>query len=223
MYFIHHKRSPTTRNKLSVEITWNKNPDEIFESKLGGADANARADQAKFVLTKTPELIFTMVNQTEGHRLAFEMQFMQQPAYRLWNGYSWNTVEKQVPSGISEIEIQFPPTLRQYQWLRLSLQPINSVKHDSVYNTYDKESVLSKAKSIEIKGMLTSRSNDAITFDFEKEEDVLELYQNYLAKEHAFGNSCLRPIDYKDSTILNEVVEKADSINTAMPLFIDLR
>ena len=209
--------------KLVVELTFNQNQNELFESKLGGNDANARANQARFKLTKEPELILGLVEQTEKHRASFEMKFTQQPSYRLWNGFTWETTEKQIPTGINEAYLQFDQSLKQYQWLRLSLQPTTSTKHATMYETYDAEQILPLTKSIEIKGLLTSRSNDTITFDLEKMEDVIELYQMYLAKEHAFGNSRMRLIDYKDSEILKDMVTHPDFTSTRMPLYIDIR
>ena len=157
----------------------NQNVGEITETTTVGTVA-APNKYAKIKLTKAPKLIMTLVEQTPISQMAFEQIFNNKPSYRLWNGFSWKGLQKELPKGITEAQLNFEPEMYQYQWLEIILQELDSYQHPTVYCNYDKYELLPKFKKITIDGILTPNSASSIVYEASEPLDIDDLYNQYL-------------------------------------------
>ena len=210
---------------LSLELMVNQNVGEFTETTAKNV-LPAPTTYAKVVLTRAPELIVTLVEQTPVNQMAFEQIFNVEQSYRLWDGLSWKGLSKEIPTGVTECQLNFDPEMYQYRWLEVILQTLNSYQHPNVYCNYDKYEMLSKFKKITIDGILTSNSSSSIVYDRAEELDIDDLYSQYLARVHDFTYSRKRKADYGNSLKLvhssKGLGKRSKFLTYNMPMWIDL-
>ena len=111
---------------LTIEICVEEDAMKLFDSKTDIAIDKHRP-LAMMKLEKPP------VDQTPTHQLAFERIFIKKQSYRLWDGFSWETKLKEIPTGVTTAQVDFPPDMYQYKWLKISLQDVSTTNHPNLY------------------------------------------------------------------------------------------
>ena len=109
----------------------NQNVGEFTETTTKDALA-APTTYAKVVLTQAPELIVTLIEQTPVSQMAFEQICNVEQSYRLWDGLSWRGLSKEIPTGVTECQLNFDPEMYQYRWLEIILETLDSYQHPNV-------------------------------------------------------------------------------------------
>ena len=158
--------------------------------------------------------------------MAFEQIFNSKQSYRVWNGFSWKGLSKELPSGITECQLNFDPEMYQYRWLEIILENLDSYQHPNVYCNYNKYEMLNKFKKITIDGILTRNSTSSIVYDTAEPRDIDDLYNQYLAHLHDFTYSRKRKTDYGNSIFLihssSGLPTRERFLTNNIPLWIDL-
>ena len=210
---------------LSLELMVNQNAGEITETTTKGV-ATAPTSHAKVVLTQAPELIITLIEQTPISQMAFEQIFNVEQSYRLWNGFSWKGLSKEIATGVTECQLNFDPEMYQYRWLEVILENLNSYQHPTVYCNYNNYEMLNKFKKITIDGILTSNSTSSIVYDRAEPLDVDDLYNQFVARLHDFTYSRKRKADYGNSSRLLHsaagIPKRSQFLTYNVPMWIDL-
>ena len=203
----------------------NQNVGEFTETTAKNA-LPAPTSYAKVVLTQAPELIVTLIEQTPVSQMAFEQIFNVEQSYRLWDGLSWRGLSKEIPTGVTECQLNFDPEMYQYRWLEIILETLDSYQHPNVYCNYNKYEMLNKFKKITIDSILTPNSTSSIVYDRAEDLDVDDLYNQYVARLHDFTYSRKRKADYGNSSRLlhssDGIPKRSKFLSYNMPMWIDL-
>ena len=206
---------------LTIEIGVEQDAMKLFDSKTDVAIDKHRP-LAMMKLEKPPEIEFQLVDQTPTHQLAFERIFIKKQSYRLWDGFSWETKLKEIPTGVTTAQIDFPPNMYQYKWLKISLQDVSTTNHPNLYCNYGYEEILSLLKSIKITGLYTSNTSDTIEYNLSEEEDLDHLYGQYMAFFHGYSYSRANSDSYRTSDIISSAVRKENFLTSNLPLYLDI-
>ena len=199
---------------LSIEIGVEQDAMKLFDSKTDIAIDKHRP-LAMMKLEKPPEIECQLVDQTPTHQLTFERIFIKKQSYRLWDGFSWETKLKEIPTGVTTAQIYFPPKMYQsvYKWLKISLQDVSTTNHPNLYCNYGYEEILSLLKSIKITGLYTSNTSDTIEYNLSEEEDMDHLYSQYMAFLHGYSYFKANSDSYRTSDIISSGCQEGEFPN----------
>ena len=213
-----------TQEKLKIVINLETNMQKILERTDKQTDPSIAT--GKFVFTGAPQLLYNAIQQTSVSSMYFNSTFNSMNAY----DYSRNVVHNEKRSiemnggGIS-CEFTFAAMTGQMDFLRLQLEPRDSVYHQNAYCTYDVDLITTLVDTITIYNYYVGSVNTTLVLDLKKDDDKNDLYNSYLAY---MMESCTlqSPKAYVNNQLLDSIPAKADyftNTTSGLPLIIDMR
>ena len=213
-----------TQDKLKIVINLETNMQKLLEITDKQNDPNIAT--GKFSFTGAPQLMYNAIQQSSVTSMYFNSTFNSMNAYDYSRNIGHNEKRSiEMNGGGISCEFTFAAMTGQMDYLRLQLEPRNSVDHQNAYCTYDVNLITSLVDTITIYNYYVGSVNTTLVLDLKKYDDKNELYNNYLGYMMN-GSTMQSPKEYVNNQLLDSVPTKDDyftASKSVLPLIIDMR
>ena len=173
---------------------------------------------------REPRMYASLVRSSNFYNYYKNQLFKSIPTYNFGSTKVYTQRIKEIPVGTAEFEIEFDSVGKQFDFIQLSLQPRDSVDHNSQYSSYNHENATSVMKKVIVRNIEKKINIDDYQLDMTDDTNKFIVYKNYLSY-YANGPSCVSGvIDYINSPLFkNDLLSEADYFNNGNVVYIDLR